>query len=94
MKIFSCIFYYLFDKCVYIYLKMYLLIVGYTFRAFFGPFCCLCNRELLAQTEAKMIHFDTLTVPPPRTKHSLMHNSTSGWFPGRKGSQVRFQTIV
>jgi hypothetical protein len=68
--------------------------VGYTFRAFFGPFRCLCNWELLAQTEAKMMHFVTLTVPPPLTDHSLMPNTTRGRSPGQKGSQVRFRKNV
>jgi hypothetical protein len=36
---------------------------------------CFWNRELLAQTEARMMHFVTLTVPHPRTDHSLMHNT-------------------
>jgi hypothetical protein len=37
-----------------------------------------------------MMHFDTLTVPPPRTDQSLMHNTTRGWSPSQKGLQVRF----
>jgi hypothetical protein len=65
--------------------------MGYTFRAFFGPFRCLWNRELLAQTEAGMMHFVTATVPPPHTNHSLMHNSPRGMSPGQKGLQVRFR---
>jgi hypothetical protein len=40
--------------------------------------------------EARMMHFITLTVPPPRTDHSLMHNSSMGMSPGQKGSKVRF----
>jgi hypothetical protein len=68
--------------------------VGYTFRAFFGQFRCLSNRELLAQTEARMMHFVTPTVPPPRTDHSLLHNSTRGMSPGQKGLQVRFRENV
>jgi hypothetical protein len=36
------------------------------------------------------MYFITLTVPPPRTDHSLKHNSTRGMFPGQKGLQVRF----
>ena len=59
--------------------------------AFFGPFRCLLHRELRAQTEARMMHFVTLTVPPPRTDHSLMHNSTRGMSPGQKGLQVHFR---
>jgi hypothetical protein len=41
-----------------------------------------------------MMHFITLTVPPPRTDHSLMHNSTRGMSPGQKGLQVRFRENV
>jgi hypothetical protein len=67
---------------------------GTCFVAFFGSFRCLWSRELRAQTEARMMHFITRTVPPPRTDHSLMHNSTSGMSPGQKGSQVRFRENV
>jgi hypothetical protein len=67
---------------------------GTRFVAFFGPFRCLWNRELRAQTEARMMHFITLTVPPPRIDHSLMHNSTRGMSPGQKGLQVRFRENV
>ena len=41
-----------------------------------------------------MIYFVTPTVPPPRTDHSLMHNSTMGMSPGQKGLQVRFHENV
>jgi hypothetical protein len=41
-----------------------------------------------------MMHFVTLTVPPPRTDHSLMHNNTRGMSPGQKGLQVRFHENV
>jgi hypothetical protein len=37
-----------------------------------------------------MMNFDTMTVPPPRTDHSLMHNTTRDRSPGKKGLQVRF----
>jgi hypothetical protein len=37
-----------------------------------------------------MMHFDTLTVPPPCTDHSLMHNTTRGRSPSQKGSHGRF----
>jgi hypothetical protein len=61
----------------------------------FGLFTCHWNRELLSQTEARMMHFVTLTVPPPRTNHSLMHNSTRGMSPSQKSLQVRFaKTLV
>jgi hypothetical protein len=41
------------------------------FRVSYGPFRYLCNRELLTQMEAKMIHFVILTVPPPCSDHSI-----------------------
>jgi hypothetical protein len=41
-----------------------------------------------------MMHFVTLTVPPPRTDHSLMHNSTRGISPSQKGLHVRFRENV
>jgi hypothetical protein len=54
----------------------------------------LWNRELRDQTEARMMHFITLTVRPPRTDHNLMHNSTRGTSLGQKGLQVRFRENV
>jgi hypothetical protein len=33
-------------------------------------------QNLLAQTEARMTHFVTRTVPPPRTDHSLRNSTT------------------
>jgi hypothetical protein len=65
--------------------------LGYPFRGLFGPFRCIWNRELRAQTEPRMMHFITLTVPPPCTDHSLFHNSTRGMSPGQKGLHVRFR---
>jgi hypothetical protein len=51
--------------------------IGYTFHAFYGPFHCLFNRELLATIpEARMTHFVIVTVPPPCTDHSLRHSTT------------------
>jgi hypothetical protein len=51
--------------------------IRYTFHAFYGPFCCLSSRELLSTIpEDRMTHFVTLTVPPPRTDHSLRHDTT------------------
>jgi hypothetical protein len=41
-----------------------------------------------------MIYFVNPTVPPSRTDHSLMHNSTRGMSPGHKGLQVRFRENV
>jgi hypothetical protein len=40
------------------------------------------------------MHFVTLMVPPLRTDHSLMHNSTRGTFPGQKGCLVRFRENI
>jgi hypothetical protein len=58
--------------------------IGYTFHAFYGPFPFLSSRELLATIpEARMTHFVTVTVPPPRTDHSLRHITT------RVGLQAR-----
>jgi hypothetical protein len=70
------------------------LTLGYTFRVFFGPFRCTWNRELLAQTETRTMHFITLTVPPPRTDHSLIHNSTRSMSPGQKDLQAHFRENV
>jgi hypothetical protein len=51
--------------------------IGYTFHAFYGPFRCLSSRELLSTIpDDKITHFVTLTVPPPRTDHSLRHSTT------------------
>jgi hypothetical protein len=51
--------------------------IGCTFYAFYGPFRCLSNRELLATIlEARMTHFITVTVPPPRIDHNLRHSTT------------------
>jgi hypothetical protein len=41
-----------------------------------------------------MMNFITLTDPPPRTDHSLMHNSTKGMSPCPKGLQVRFRENI
>jgi hypothetical protein len=68
--------------------------VRYTFRAFFGLFSCLWNRDLRAQTDVRMMHFVTLAVSPPHTDHSLMHNSTTGMSPGQKSLLVRFRENV
>jgi hypothetical protein len=40
------------------------------------------------------MHSVTPTVPPPRTEHSLMHNSTRGMSPSTNGLQVRFRENV
>jgi hypothetical protein len=44
--------------------------------------------------KARMMHFVTLRVTPPRTDHSLMYNSTRGMSTGQKGLQVRFRENV
>jgi hypothetical protein len=63
--------------------------IGYTFHAFYGSFRCLSNRELLSTIpEDRMTHFFTLTVPPPRTEHSLRHSTT------RVGLQARWFQIL
>jgi hypothetical protein len=43
---------------------------------FTGHFVSFPSRQLLAQTEARMTHFVTRTVPPPRPDHSLRHSTT------------------
>jgi hypothetical protein len=41
-----------------------------------------------------MMNFEILIIPPPRTDHSLMHNSIRGMCLGQKGLQVRFRENV
>jgi hypothetical protein len=53
---------------------------------FTGHFVTFPNIQLLAQTEATMTHFVTLTVPPSRTDHSLRHSTTHTVF----GTQANF----
>jgi hypothetical protein len=50
--------------------------IGSTFQAFYGRFVAVPSRQLLAQMEAIMTHFVTLTVPSPRTDHNLRHSTT------------------
>jgi hypothetical protein len=50
--------------------------IGPCYRPFTGHFVTFPNRQLLAQTEARMTYSFTLTVPSPRTDHSLRHNTT------------------
>jgi hypothetical protein len=45
-------------------------------RPFMGHFVTYPNRQLLAQTQARMTYFVTLTVLSPRTDHSLRHSTT------------------
>jgi hypothetical protein len=53
-------------------------------RPFLGHFVTFPGRQLLAHMEARMTHFVTRTVPPPRVDHSLRHSTTrvglrAGW---------------
>jgi hypothetical protein len=50
--------------------------IGPHSRPFTGRFVAFPSRKLLAQTEARMTHFVTRTVPSPRTDHSLRHSTT------------------
>jgi hypothetical protein len=43
---------------------------------FTGRFVAFPSRQLLAQMEARMTHFVTQTVPPPRADYSLRHSTT------------------
>jgi hypothetical protein len=45
-------------------------------RPFTGHLVTFPSRQLLAQTEARMKHFVTRTVPSPRTDRSLRHSTT------------------
>jgi hypothetical protein len=45
-------------------------------RPFTGHFVTFPSIQLLAQTEARMTHFVTRTVPSPRADHSLRHSTT------------------
>jgi hypothetical protein len=61
--------------------------IGYTFHAFYGSFRCLSSRELLSTIpDDIMTHFVTLTVPRPRTDHSLRHSTTRV---GLRARQIR-----
>jgi hypothetical protein len=50
--------------------------IGSTFLAFYGHFVTFPSIQLLAQTEARITHFVTLTVPPRRIDHRLRHSAT------------------
>jgi hypothetical protein len=50
--------------------------IGSTCRPFTGHFVTFPSKQLVAQTEAGMTYFVTLTVPSPRTDHSLRHSTT------------------
>jgi hypothetical protein len=45
-------------------------------RPFTGHFVFFPRRQVLAQMEARMIHFVTLTITSPRTDHCLRHSTT------------------
>jgi hypothetical protein len=49
-----------------------------------GRFVAFPSRQLLAQMEARMTHFVTLTVPSPRTDHSLRHSTTRAGLRARR----------
>jgi hypothetical protein len=57
--------------------------IGSKFQAFTGRFVAFPSRQLLAQTEPGMTHFVTLTIPTPRTDHSLRHSTTRVGLRGR-----------
>jgi hypothetical protein len=67
---------------------------GARFRPFSARLGAFVTEKLFFQTEAKMMHFVTLMVPPPHTDHHLMDNSTRGMSSGQKGLQLRFRENV
>jgi hypothetical protein len=69
--------------------------IGYTFHAFYGQFCWLSSRELLATIpEARMTHFVTLTVPPPCTDHSSRYSTTRVGLRARRFRILRLRKNV
>jgi hypothetical protein len=50
--------------------------IGLRSRPFTSRFVAFPSRKLLAQTEARMTHFCTRTVPSPHTDHSWRHSTT------------------
>jgi hypothetical protein len=69
--------------------------IRYMFHAIYGPFRCLSNRELLATIpEARMTHFVTVTVPPPRTDHSLRYSTTRVGLQARRFRILRLRENV
>jgi hypothetical protein len=61
--------------------------IGYMFHAFYGPFRCLSNRELLSTIpEDRMTQFVTLMVARPCTDHSLRHSTARA---GLRASRFR-----
>jgi hypothetical protein len=63
-------------------------------RPFTGRFVALPSRILLAQTEARMTHFVTRTVPSPRTDHGLRHSTTRVGLRARRVRILFFREIV
>jgi hypothetical protein len=61
---------------------------------FTGHFVTFPSRQLLDQTEARMTHFVTLTVPPPRTDHSLRHSTMHTVFGTRANFLETFQIVT
>jgi hypothetical protein len=61
---------------------------------FMGHFVTFPSTQLLAQTEARMTHFVTLTVPSPRTDHSLRHSTTKVGLRARRGRILFFRENV
>jgi hypothetical protein len=63
-------------------------------RPFMGHFVTFPNRQLLAQTQARMTYFITLTVLSPRTDHSLRHSTTRVGLQARRGRILFFRQHV
>jgi hypothetical protein len=61
---------------------------------FTGHFVTFPSRQLLAQTEARMTHFVTRTVPSPCTYHSLRHSPTSVGLRARRVQILFFRENV
>jgi hypothetical protein len=67
---------------------------GARFKPFSARLGAFATEKLFFQTEAKVMHFVTLMVPPAHTDHHLMDNSTRGMSSGQKGLQLRFRENV
>jgi hypothetical protein len=67
---------------------------GARFRPFSARLGGFATEKIFFQTEAKMMHFFTLMVPPPHTDHHLMDNNTRGMSSGQKGLQLRSRENV
>jgi hypothetical protein len=69
--------------------------IGYTCHAFYDSFHCVYSGELLANNpEARMTHFVTVTVPPPRTDHSLRYSTTRVGLRARRFRILRLRENV